>query len=293
MKKSIIALAVAGALTAPMIAQADATLFGGVRFEVVKVKNTKVISTTPKANIGVKGSETMNNGLTAGYYIEYKSGGGSVTSGTVDLDKANVYVAGDFGTVTFGKSDTSIKAVEGRAKFLAFSDGALAINSDNINYGGIAYTSGDMNGLSFAADVGNVRTSNDAAVSSSAYSFNVAYDTDVFGVTLGAGKNDESGDSQVGIGAQFHYGAGTIGASFSKENTVKVIALGANYKVDQLTLAAEFNQQKNSGSTKPRTFGVSASYDLGGNAYVAAEYLDRNSDAGDADQLKLRYNVSF
>ena len=35
MKKSLIALAVAGALTAPVIAQADATLYGSLRAKVV------------------------------------------------------------------------------------------------------------------------------------------------------------------------------------------------------------------------------------------------------------------
>ena len=42
MKKSIIALAVAGAMTAPMVAQADATLFGEIRYDITKEKDTKV-----------------------------------------------------------------------------------------------------------------------------------------------------------------------------------------------------------------------------------------------------------
>ncbi len=42
MKKSIIALAVAGAMTAPMVAQADATLFGQIRYDITKEDSTDV-----------------------------------------------------------------------------------------------------------------------------------------------------------------------------------------------------------------------------------------------------------
>ncbi len=55
MKKSIIALAVAGAMTAPMVAQADATLYGSFRIGLTQVKDADLDVEDLSSRIGMKG----------------------------------------------------------------------------------------------------------------------------------------------------------------------------------------------------------------------------------------------
>ena len=72
MKKSIIALAVAGALTAPL-AQADATLYGVAQFRLIDQDEKSLNAQMAKTRLGVKG--TVDNdieGLTTGFQFEWE-----------------------------------------------------------------------------------------------------------------------------------------------------------------------------------------------------------------------------
>ncbi|MGY8869897.1 MAG: hypothetical protein ACKVJE_05605, partial [Pseudomonadales bacterium] len=76
MKKSLIALAVAGALTAPMVAQADATLYGSLRLKVVAEENKDLDVADNASRIGIKGSVDTNiDGVKAIYRGEWKVNG--------------------------------------------------------------------------------------------------------------------------------------------------------------------------------------------------------------------------
>ncbi|MDF2181975.1 porin [Neptuniibacter sp. CAU 1671] len=68
MKKSIIALAVAGAMTAPMVAQADATLYGSFRIGVTAVKDADADVSDLSSRVGIKGDVDLGLEDTKGLF---------------------------------------------------------------------------------------------------------------------------------------------------------------------------------------------------------------------------------
>lgn len=77
MRKSIVALAVAGVLAASAVAQAETTLYGSARIgvEYTQGKGDDKLSSWDVANqasrLGVKGSEDLGGGLSAIYQYEF------------------------------------------------------------------------------------------------------------------------------------------------------------------------------------------------------------------------------
>jgi hypothetical protein len=322
MKKSIIALAVAGAMTAPMVAQADATLFGEIRYDITKEKDTKANSDITRMRFGVKGEETMDNGLTAGYFIRLDATG-SADNANVSTEKTTVYVAGDFGKVVMGDTSNPNESVEDRTEYGLYS-GSLVVVDKGFNGGGLAYESNDMNGLKFAVGVGSVNSE-----SENSYGAMVSYDTDTFGVTVGAGKTAdtaataqsfafntttgatdttaaaaaEDGESNYGISASMNVAGATLGARYSVQKTTdektKGYAIGGKYTIDKLTLALQHEQVKTTGDDERQAMtALDATYALGGNATVTLAAINYNDDAEDAtatnkDAVKLRYKITF
>ena len=122
MKKSILALAVAAALTAPLAAQADTILYGSAR---VSVDYNDEGSTDPFDNdngvwdvtnnssrLGVLGSEDLGGGLSAIYQYEF---GVDVTDGGNLESNRPKYVGlkGGFGQISLGTQETPYYHVAG------------------------------------------------------------------------------------------------------------------------------------------------------------------------------------
>ena len=186
MQKKLIALAVAGVLTAPMAAQAGAEVYGKARVSVdfndngdttTGNEDSAISVTSHSSRFGIKGSEDLGGGLAAIYQIEREvsweesnvvnkescadvrdaAGTGSVeicSTDTNNLKARNTFVGlkGDFGQVRLGKHDTPYKMAT--KKIDVFADTAADYNAvvqhdtraDNV----IAYISPDMSGFSFA-----------------------------------------------------------------------------------------------------------------------------------------------
>ncbi|MEM5530399.1 porin [Gammaproteobacteria bacterium AS21] len=312
MKKSIIALAVAGAMTAPMVAQADATLFGEVRYDIADTDGQSHLeSRIDRVRFGVKGEETMDNGLTAGYFIRFKADtteqSSTVTLDTeatkdndIATDKIALYIAGDFGKVILGDADSPVAYIAGRQVYTTVHDGSLETLDDEFEQGGISYESNNYNGFSFKAGIGDVDGDDTAATGNeNQYGFSVDYDAESFGVTLAGGEiNDKS---VAGISGEYKFGAAKVGLAYiDHEDNSEYVSVSAAYVIDKLSLAAQYEIQDWDNSTleDSEAVNVSATYDLGGNAYVALSAVDFNSDAenNDADardQVVLRYGISF
>jgi len=125
MQKKLIALAVAGLLSAPAFAQSNVTLYGTIDYGYVSlgsnyekdVKSRNALeSGVSKANrIGVKGVEDLGNGLKAVFVLENgmtgdNTGGVAKSSNTGFFNGVNrqsyAGLAGAFGTVAFGRQYT-------------------------------------------------------------------------------------------------------------------------------------------------------------------------------------------
>ncbi len=324
MKKSIIALAVAGAMTAPMVAQADATLFGQIRYDITKEDSTDVVSDITRIRFGVKGEETMDNGLTAGYFIRTDA---AATDGSVNIHKSTVYVSGDFGKVVMGDGGNPNEWVEDRTEYGLYS-GTFVNMDSGFSAGGIAFESADYNGLKFGVGVGNVDTSDGTA--SNSFGMAVSYDADNWGVTVGAGQSADTpavtetykvdalggvavvdtaaaaakeGDSNYGISMSGNVAGFGLGARYSVQKAkggddTKGYAVGGSYAVnDKLTLKLQHESTKTA-DTSQKMVAFDATYALGGNASVTLAGISYNKNAEVAatpkkDAVKLRYNISF
>jgi len=295
MKKSIIALAVAGAMTVPMVAQADATLFGSVRYDITDVDGVSHLdSEINRLRIGVKGEETMDSGLTAGYFVRLQAASADANT-SVNVAKIALYVAGDFGKIILGDADSPVQYAEGRQTYTAVYDGSLEIAGSEFGSGGISYESNVMNGFQFRAGVGDI-DGGDATASAdeNAYGVGLAYGNDLFDVAVGFGEENDA--TVYGIGAQVKLGAATIGAAISDvEDTTSYSSVSGKYVIDKLTLAAQYEVRgfDAAGVKDSKAVNVSASYSLGGNASITLGAIDFNDASGSADQVKLRYAVSF
>ncbi|WP_228050810.1 porin [Pontibacterium sinense] len=272
MKKSIIALAVAGALTAPIAAQADATLYGSLRLNLSNYDSTGLDFTDNASRIGIKGSTELFSGAKAIFQWEQFV---STETGALGYQKtqgnggrlASIGITGDFGTVNAGRQWSPF------AIWTVFPTDIL-VNSDNSGNTGyqpglhrlsntVAYISPAMNGLQVAA-------------------------------VLIANNNDKAATSSAAIATQADVDAGnaaTVGQVFNKTTTASddsedldAYNLAVKYSVDGLTLAASTIGLEPSGQS---VNSVAASYTTGG-LYVAARYQDdETAGAGNEDSYEL------
>ncbi len=185
MKKSLIALAVAGTFAAPAFAAtSNVDVYGTLRYSVDHASRKGDNNDGWKINdqtsrFGLKGSEDLGGGMKAVYQIEQQinatngpldnySHNDGVTAGTTPVDSAfggaglrNTFVglAGGFGTVIIGRHDTPYK-LGGSADLFADTSadsqkngsGIIGRNGfDNRVSGTIAYVSPDWSGFHFAA----------------------------------------------------------------------------------------------------------------------------------------------
>lgn len=150
MKKSILALAVAAALAAPIAAQADTILYGSAR---VSVDYNDEDSTDPLNNndgnwdvvnndsrLGVLGSEDLGGGLSAVYQYEF---GVDVTEGgNLESNRPKfVGLKGNFGTLTLGTQETPYYHVAG----------ITDIFNSAKTFGSTAWLGGSFNGFQIDA----------------------------------------------------------------------------------------------------------------------------------------------
>lgn len=123
MKKSLIALAVAGVFAAPaMAATGNVDVYGKLRYSVdyVDTNNTGgadasdvVTGQDNNSRIGFKGSEDLGGGLKAVWQIEQQLNAGISQNGTMTSRNTFVGLSGGFGTVLMGRHDTPYKLATG------------------------------------------------------------------------------------------------------------------------------------------------------------------------------------
>ena len=118
MKKNILAVAIAGAMAAPLAANASApTLYGQMNIAVDSVSENGSSVQNRNSRLGVKGSEDLGNGLKAVYQFETTlnvNGGGNGFGGQRNTF---VGVSGGFGTVIAGRHDTPLRMIQPNDRF--------------------------------------------------------------------------------------------------------------------------------------------------------------------------------
>ncbi len=233
MKKSMIALAVAGALAASAAAQAETTLYGSARLGTEYV--TTDVEGAPNywdiadqgSRLGVRGSEDLGGGLSAIYQYEFGvNAAGQEPNQTSPLRQRLSWVGlkGGFGAVTIGRQYTPMYNAVGQYTDV-FNGNITNPYSDSSNNSRqsnqLIYTSPDLRGLSLAGSVmadgpenqvtGNQKNNIDQ------YQLAAIYNNGPVSVGVGGGqvKSDFSlGYSFWGIGGSLTLGDFVVSASY-------------------------------------------------------------------------------
>jgi predicted porin len=140
MKKSVLALAVAAALAAPIAAQADTILYGSARLEVDYIDEDPVDGYWDVVNsasrLGVQGSEDLGGGLSAIY--QYEFGVDMTEGGNFQSNRPKfVGLKGGFGQLTLGTQWTPYYNVAG----------VVDIFNTDVSFGATAWLGGSFNGF--------------------------------------------------------------------------------------------------------------------------------------------------
>ncbi|TVQ69877.1 MAG: porin, partial [Oceanospirillales bacterium] len=238
MKKSIIAMAVAGALAVPAIASADATLYGQFRVGLENVKGSTTNAFDGGNRIGVKGTVDLGLDSTVGIY-QWEAGfavtgsnsqsadvnTNTVVTSTTSLTQRNTFAGatGNWGTLIAGRFDhptegiqatTDIGNVKNYRSGTTYSDAGI--------HKTVAYVTPSLNGLT--ATIGGVfagQPNNTPKETIDGYNMGVDYSVGGLGLKAAYGKLNTN--NAFGAGEQNKWG------------------LAATYQLDALKLAADYN----------------------------------------------------
>ncbi len=271
MKKSLIALAVAGAFAAPAFAaSSNVDFYGQFRVSVDHLNNSIGWGMNDETSrIGFKGAEDLGGGLKAIY--QWESGFNAGTNGNLSAGTTAaaagvgglgaqrdtfVGLSGDFGTVVAGRHDTPYK-MAGSADLFAdtLADAQnggtrCIICEDNRVANAIAYVSPDMSGLSIVGAIvpgnftNNTTTTKSLNGLSDAYSLAGMYNNGPMKVTAGYENLGNVVSNIAGASSQNAWklnGAYTIGdlkLGATYEKISNVAGVSANSQTDYLLSAA-------------------------------------------------------
>ncbi|WP_075172657.1 porin [Neptunomonas phycophila] len=284
MKKSLIALAVAGALTAPMVAQADATLYGKLEAVLQAKEDNDVNLFMDDVIFGLKGSaDTSVEGLTAIYKMEVElneaAGPEAVDSEAASITTRYAYVGatGAFGTVLAGRVANPTDVVEGYGD-VSNKAGALYFNPDRLG-STLAYLSPSFSGFDFYV----------AGIMDGAVSGAGTNGDDVDGYTLGA--NYMAGPLSLSVGYWEMEGTYVNGYGAGTDGDLTNILVGGSYAFGPLTLGLAY-ENKEDDSDEYELYGVSATYSAGA-ATPYIQYSQADEGSADADEWALGLNYAL
>lgn len=255
MKKSLIAMAVAGVIAAPMAAQAGGygRIVVGVTApnEDARGNNADDITVEDGSSyVGIRGEEDLGNGLTAIYDYQFDVFGDTGTFNATGTRQSHVGLSGDFGTVKLGKSTEAfyehVGVITDWGWLYATAPAYYNLGFSNAQTGGFAQLfQGDM-----------VNYSN----STGPLSFTAG------GVAVGQTGEDID---KLYLGGTFDFGNGTVGVAHQSES--------------------------NTTGPEPSAFGLSGTFSMGDIGFRGGYYtLDNDSNtAGDPSGFDLMVHSSF
>lgn len=321
MKKSLIALAVAGVVSAPAFAAtSNVDVYGVMNAAVSYVDDqpagiNDIQISTFGSRLGFKGAEDLGGGLKAIWQIE-SSVNFDEQTGTLAGRNSFVGLSGGFGTFLLGNHDSPLKSV-GRAVDL-FGD--TIGDSRNVMGGGsdtrvdnvAVYVSPTFSGFNVTAAyfTDNITTAANTgdADSDGAYNLSATYKNGPLFLGLGYGDGDHH--ENAGVGKHMRAAAGfTMGnlkfvGQYDKlddDNTVNAAGqngdydawmAGAAYSMGAFTLKANYmdGDFDGAGAADPQQFNVGADYAMSKRTKLYAVYTDGENvtlggGAGSSDQI--------
>lgn len=303
MKKTLIATAIAGAMSFTAVAQAaevDYDLYGSLRVKAVNVDGGELDIADNSSRIGIKATTELNSGITAlvrfETYVNTESGDfGASAAGKGRL--AYIGATGDFGTVTAGRQWTpQYLWTSGKVDLLDHGSNPTHSYSIAGRQGNtLAYITPDMGGFQAAAvlvardgagvDLGNTGDDADA--------YNLAAHFSAGGFSVGVASLMYQGtvdENYTAVAASYTMGDLYVAAEatdngIADENTFEV---AGSYAMGDAKLLANFVSFEDG-----EQVAVEAQYKLGAKSRVAATVVTADDDAPVSDSVAVSWRVDF
>lgn len=307
MNKKLIAVAVAGTLVAPAVAQAEATWFGRINTAVSFVDADDAVGgdSTDVKNIssrfGVKGSHDLGNGLSAVYLYEF-----GVASDKADVQDNNrlsyVGLSGSFGTVTLGRIWSAAFNHVGTIMDPSQNVGGDAYNgpyrtSDTLSYAG--------GGGPFSMQL-DLNLDGDNANSSGVDSWQVGGTLSFGGLSLAAAYVDTQGDDAAvadsdftAVAAKYNMEAFWLGAGYSSfddgsaDETTGIALLAGGGAGNFSWWASLENIEDDDDNRDEDVINVNLTRVLGPGTRVYVEAGFNDDEAGDVNEILFGLRADF
>jgi predicted porin len=316
MKKSLIALAVAGALTAPMVAQADATLYGSMRVLVVDEDTQDLDVADGTSRIGIKGDVDLGiDGVKGIYNFEtrLRADNGTFAGDNTTTNNArlsNIGITGDFGTALAGKQYAPHWLWTSAVTDATWNDAIIGTIRESIlrPNSTLAYISPNMSG--FQAALAVVADSGLNAGEDVDYT-NIAVKYAANGLHLALSHVDDGGansQDQLGVAASYTMDAFKFSARYQEEDNTngnagalagtdtETTQVGVAYTMGATTLQARFTNIDIDNGADADQWAVGVQQMLGSQGRVFLEYADAETGfAGSTanDRLSVGYRLDF
>ncbi|NMG33077.1 porin [Azoarcus sp. TTM-91] len=274
MQKKLIALAVAGLMSAPAFAQSNVTIYGVVDYGYQWTGDSRIDGLDSRSaldggvsagnRIGFKGTEDLGNGLKAGFVYEMGFGRSETAGGTVGSVNRQSYVSlsGGFGTVALGRqyAPQHLMIVQNIDPF-GFGKGTVAslaniymgdARLDNLaayvspNWGGFSFVAGWTNNFSGDETRGNgygLATSEDGR----AWAFSPSYKNgpvyvglNLHQIHLNSASGNAAGTDAIKVwdlAGTYDFGVVKLGAIYGVRD-VQAVAANSDVKFKQWALTA-------------------------------------------------------
>lgn len=250
------------------------------------------------SRIGLKGSETLENGIEAFYKFEFEVQVDDGDKSGETFAQRNIYVGlkGDFGSVQAGKFDTPLKVAQKKVDLFNDLAGDIKnmitvndIRADN----SVAYTSPDGPFVGSVAFIAKEEDGVDDGISASfAYSMDnlylaVAMDQDVAAMETSAYRfvaQYNMGDFQFGLlGEEFEGVDGESDSGFMGS---------VQYKLDKWALKAQVGQS-DIDQEGGQSVSVGADYKLAGNIKAFGYFTDISADDSAEDDTSVGVGMEY
>jgi hypothetical protein len=311
MERKLIAVAVASAMGLPMAAVAvEGSVSGHVNMAIVNVDGgdtTIQDANGSETRFRFKGSEELDNGLTAGVALEVGAGGGTYGYGADDksdlrVRQANVSLSSAAGKLTIGQQNTPADAssyadvgstwIAGATNWCSYGigSGAACVNNETGRKRAVRYDAPAIGPLSIGVAFGNDDVWDVAAqLSGSAGDANY---------NLRVGYNGETGNEDLIVGGSVTVGSTGVAASWTDgedgngDNESLYIKLDQSY--GDGTVAVYYKRGEDDRG-KGSLWGVGVAHSLGGGvtAYAGFRDVDNDGDMMDTDGLLAGVRVTF
>ena len=293
--KKIIALAVAAAVSAPIMA-AEVTISGDVEYILKQVQGDGISATQDgDADIQVTATQELSNGMTV--TLKQRIEDLANSSGT-DNGISELALTGAFGGLVIGGANAnatdSALTLFDEASHVAEDGGAQSVNAAvtgdlTLRYDLPVLADGLKLAVSATVENGSVANTNDEKMHT-AYAVQYA----VGGATIHYASANIDGDtlSPKQMGVTMNFGPVFIGAEFANDDVTagtdtRTVGLTYNYGPGKFYVE---NGNTTTASTDVSTMIYGVSYKLGGAVNLYAQNLDSDTNTDDATAIGVEYS---